>query len=71
MTGDARTNHRGTGEQWLERIAERCRRGTGEPRATGRMEHVRLGARPLRADCDATFEVRNLRQLVAAVEQLF
>src|SRR4029078_7206847 len=26
VTGDARTNHRGTGEQWLERIAERCRR---------------------------------------------
>lgn len=72
VTGDARTNHRGTGEQWLERIAERCRRVywlNPEPRAdwnTFDSELVRYAAH-----CDATFEVRNLRQLVAAVEQLF
>ncbi len=29
ITGDARTNHRGTGAEWLERIAERSRPCTG------------------------------------------
>jgi uncharacterized protein with von Willebrand factor type A (vWA) domain len=72
VTGDARTNHRGTGEQWLERIAERCRRVywlNPEPRADWNTFDSELAR--YAPHCDATFEVRNLRQLVAAVEQLF
>jgi uncharacterized protein len=72
LTGDARTNHRGTGEQWLERIAERCRRVywlNPEPRADWNTFDSELAR--YAPHCDATFEVRNLRQLVAAVEQLF
>jgi uncharacterized protein with von Willebrand factor type A (vWA) domain len=72
ITGDARTNHRGTGEQWLERIAERCRRVywlNPEPRADWNTYDSELAR--FSPHCDATFEVRNLRQLVAAVEQLF
>ena len=72
VTGDARTNHRGTGEQWLERIAERCRRVywlNPEPRADWNTYDSELAS--YAPHCDATFEVRNLRQLVAAVEQLF
>jgi len=72
LTGDARTNHRGTGEQWLERIAERCRRVywlNPEPRADWNTFDSELAR--YAPYCDATFEVRNLRQLVAAVEQLF
>ena len=49
ITGDARTNHRGTGRA----VAGTDRRTMpprllAEPRAAGRMEHVRLGAGPLR-----------------------
>jgi uncharacterized protein with von Willebrand factor type A (vWA) domain len=72
VTGDARTNHRGTGEQWLQRIAERCRRVywlNPEPRADWNTFDSELAQ--YAPHCDATFEVRNLRQLVAAVEQLF
>ena len=72
VTGDARTNHRGTGEQWLERIAERCRRVywlNPEPRADWNTFDSELAT--YAEHCDATFEVRNLRQLVAAVEHLF
>jgi uncharacterized protein with von Willebrand factor type A (vWA) domain len=72
VTGDARTNHRGTGEQWLERIAERCRRVywlNPEPRADWNTFDSELAT--YATHCDATFEVRNLRQLVAAVEHLF
>ena len=72
LTGDARTNHRGTGEQWLERIAERCRRVywlNPEPRSDWNTFDSELSR--YAPHCDATFEVRNLRQLVAAVEQLF
>jgi uncharacterized protein with von Willebrand factor type A (vWA) domain len=72
VTGDARTNHRGTGEQWLERIAERCRRVywlNPEPRSEWNTFDSELAR--YTPHLDATFEVRNLRQLIAAVEQLF
>jgi len=72
VTGDARTNHRGTGEEWLQRIAERCRRVywlNPEPRSEWNTYDSELSK--FAPHCDATFEVRNLRQLVAAVEQLF
>lgn len=72
VTGDGRTNHRGTGEQWLERIADRCRRVywlNPEPRRDWNTFDSELATYAVH--CDATFEVRNLRQLVAAVEQLF
>lgn len=72
ITGDARTNHRGTGVDWLERIAERARRVywfNPEPRADWNTFDSEIAV--YGPHCDATFEVRNLRQLVAAVEQLF
>jgi uncharacterized protein with von Willebrand factor type A (vWA) domain len=72
VTGDARTNHRGTGEEWLQRIAERSRRVywlNPEPRSEWNTYDSELAR--YAPYCDATFEVRNLRQLVAAVEQLF
>jgi uncharacterized protein len=72
VTGDARTNHKGTGEEWLGRIAERSRRVywlNPEPRADWNTYDSEMSA--YAGHCNATFEVRNLRQLVAAVEQLF
>ena len=72
VTGDARTNHRGTGVAWLERIADRCRRVywlNPEPRRDWNTFDSELAS--YAPHCDATYEVRNLRQLVAAVEQLF
>jgi uncharacterized protein with von Willebrand factor type A (vWA) domain len=72
ITGDARTNHRGTGEGWLERIAERARRVywlNPEPRADWNTFDSEIAV--YGKHCSACFEVRNLRQLVAAVEQLF
>ena len=72
VTGDARTNHRGNGEEWLGRIAERvASRLLAQPRAACRLGHLRLRDRRVRRHCSSTFEVRNLRQLVAAVEHLF
>ncbi len=72
VTGDARTNHRGTGEEWLGRIAERARRVywlNPEPRADWDTYDSEMQA--YTPHCASTFEVRNLRQLVTAVEQLF
>lgn len=72
VTGDARTNHKGTGEEWLERISERARRVywlNPEPRADWDTHDSEMAA--YTTHCSATFEVRNLRQLVAAVEHLF
>jgi uncharacterized protein len=72
VTGDARTNHRGTGADWLERIDERARRVywlNPEPRADWNTYDSQMSV--YAAHCAACFEVRNLRQLVAAVEQLF
>jgi len=71
VTGDARTNHRGNGCEWLERIAERARRVywlNPEPRSDWDTYDSEM--RAYASHC-STFEVRNLRQLVAAVEQLF
>jgi uncharacterized protein len=72
VTGDARTNHKGTGEEWLGRIAERVRRVywlNPEPRADWDTYDSEMQA--YAPHCASTFEVRNLRQLVAAVEHLF
>ena len=72
VTGDARTNHKGNGEEWLGRIAERVRRVywlNPEPRADWDTHDSEMAA--YARHCSATFEVRNLRQLVAAVEHLF
>jgi uncharacterized protein with von Willebrand factor type A (vWA) domain len=72
VTGDARTNHRGTGAHWLERIAERSRRVywlNPEPRRDWNTYDSEMAV--YASHCAACFEVRNLRQLVAAVEQLF
>ena len=71
-TGDGRTNHRGTGAGSLERIAERCRKVywlNPEPRSEWNTYDSEIAE--YSKHCDATFEVRNLRQLVSAVEQLF
>jgi len=60
------------GEEWLERIADRCRRVywlNPEPRRDWNTFDSELAS--YAPHCDATYEVRNLRQLVAAVEQLF
>ena len=49
VTGDARTNHRGTGQQWLQRVAERSRRVYWlNPEPARRLEHVRFRDRRLR-----------------------
>jgi uncharacterized protein with von Willebrand factor type A (vWA) domain len=72
VTGDARTNHRGTGLEWFERLSERARRVywlNPEPRADWNTHDSEMAA--FSRHCAATFEVRNLRQLVASVEQLF
>lgn len=72
VTGDARTNHKGTGDEWLGRVAERVRRVywlNPEPRADWDTYDSEMSA--YTPHCSATFEVRNLRQLVAAVEHLF
>jgi uncharacterized protein with von Willebrand factor type A (vWA) domain len=72
VTGDARTNHKSSGEEWLGRIAERSRRVywlNPEPRADWDTYDSEMST--YARHCSATWEVRNLRQLVAAVEHLF
>jgi uncharacterized protein with von Willebrand factor type A (vWA) domain len=72
VTGDARTNHRGNGAPWLERISERARRVywlNPEPRTDWNTYDSEIAA--YAEHCASCFEVRNIRQLVAAVEQLF
>lgn len=72
VTGDARTNHKGIGDEWLGRVAERARRVywlNPEPRADWDTYDSEMSV--YAAHCAATFEVRTLRQLVGAVEQLF
>lgn len=72
VTGDARTNHKGAGDEWLGRIAERVRRVywlNPEPRVEWDTYDSEMTV--YAQHCASTFEVRNLRQLVAAVEHLF
>lgn len=72
ITGDARTNHRGAGDEWLARIHERCRKVywlNPEPREEWDTHDSEMAT--YARYCDATSEVRNLRQLIASVEQLF
>ena len=71
VTGDARTNHKPSGEAYLGRIAERVRRVywlNPEPRADWDTYDSEMSV--YARHCSATFEVRNLRQLVGAVESL-
>lgn len=72
LTGDARTNHRANGVEDLARLAKRCRRVywlNPEPTEEWNTHDSEMSA--YAAHCDATFEVRNLRQLIACVEHLF
>ncbi len=72
VTGDARTNHKSSGEEWLGRLAEKARRVywlNPEPRSEWDTHDSEMST--YAKHCSATFEVRNLRQLVAAVEHLF
>ncbi len=72
VTGDARTNHRSVGIEQFARIAERCRRVywlNPEPIADWDTHDSAMAQ--YSKHCDATFEVRNLQQLVACVEQIF
>ncbi len=72
LTGDARTNHRANGVDQLARLAERCRRVywlNPEPIEEWNTHDSEMSA--YAPHCHATFEVRNLRQLIACVEQLF
>lgn len=71
VTGDARTNHRGTGVEWLARCAERSRRVywlNPEPREQWNTHDSEVDA--FAEHCHSVHEVRTLRQLVACVEQL-
>lgn len=71
VTGDARTNHRGTGDAWLAEIAARSRRVywlNPEPRRDWDTHDSEATA--FAAHCHAAFEVRTLRQLVDCVERL-
>jgi hypothetical protein len=71
ITGDARTNHRSPGTDWLERLSARARHVywlNPEPRSD-------WGTHDSAVDvygpaCSGVYEVRNLRQLVASVEAL-
>jgi uncharacterized protein with von Willebrand factor type A (vWA) domain len=71
VTGDARTNHRPPEHGLLDAIGERCRHVfwlNPEPReewSTYDSEMDRYATA-----CTQTFEVRNLRQLVDAIEQI-
>lgn len=72
ITGDARTNHRGTGVEWLAKMHERARRVywlNPEPRADWNTYDSEMDA--YAAHCHSTHEVRTLRQLVECVEHLF
>jgi hypothetical protein len=54
----------------LRRLAGRVRHVYWlKPRAAARLEYHRLGHERLRPHCDQVFEVRNLRQLVACVDE--
>lgn len=71
ITGDARTNHRGTGDAWLAEIAARTRRVywlNPEPKRDWDTHDSEATA--FATHCHATFEVRTLRQLVDCVERL-
>jgi uncharacterized protein with von Willebrand factor type A (vWA) domain len=71
ITGDARNNHRDTRRDVLERIAQRCRRVywlNPEPEAEWNTYDSEMG--DYGASCDAVFEVRTLRQLVACIERI-
>ncbi len=72
ITGDARTNHRGTGVEWLARLEERARRIywlNPEPRDEWNTFDSEMDV--YARHCHSTHEVRTLRQLVACVEHLF
>jgi uncharacterized protein with von Willebrand factor type A (vWA) domain len=71
ITGDARTNHRPSGEASLARIAERARRVYWlNPEPADQWDTHDSAMSTYAARCHGTHEVRNLRQLVACVEQL-
>jgi uncharacterized protein with von Willebrand factor type A (vWA) domain len=71
VTGDARTNYRDTGSVVLAQIARRCRRVywlNPEPRVEWDTHDSAMAV--YARSCSEVFEVRNLRQLVACVEQI-
>ena len=68
VTGDARTNLRGSGVESLRVIRHRCRRLYWfNPEPASRVGRPGLGAGRVRELCDGVFEVRNLTQLATAV----
>jgi hypothetical protein len=71
VTGDARTNHRGSGVEWFARIAERSRRvyWLNPERSDDWNTHDSEMA-TYASYCHGIHEVRTLRQLVACVEQI-
>lgn len=71
ITGDARTNHRPAEDAVLGHMARRCRRIywlNPEPKDDWDTEDSEMSA--YAAHCADTFEVRNLRQLMACVENV-
>jgi uncharacterized protein with von Willebrand factor type A (vWA) domain len=72
ITGDARTNYRGNGAEWLARVGDRARRVywlNPEPVAEWNTYDSEIGT--YSRHCRSVHEVRTLRQLVACVEELF
>ena len=71
ITGDARTNHRDACPDAMEAIARRCRRIywlNPEPQSDWDTEDSEMST--YAPYCHGVYEVRNLRQLIACVEEL-
>jgi uncharacterized protein with von Willebrand factor type A (vWA) domain len=68
VTGDARTNLRGSGVESLRAIRHRCRRLYWfNPEPAGEWDEPDSAVGEYRELCDGVFEVRNLTQLATAV----
>lgn len=71
VTGDARTNHRATGVEWLARIHERARHVYWlNPERRPDWGTHDSATEAYTTACSGMFEVRNLRQLVACLERI-
>jgi len=71
VTGDARNNHRPEGVDTLSTIAERCRQVLWfNPEPRDQWNTFDSAMDRYAACCAGVYEVRNLRQLVDAIEQL-
>ena len=68
ITGDARTNLRGSGVESLRTIRHRCRRLYWfNPEPAAEWDEPDSALAEYRDLCDGVFEVRNLNQLATAV----